>query len=203
MSTSRFTDASRTLWHDIQRRFIDDTGYNSWADTNHLIVLYPQTLSSSFVPFNPQACGIWWSYVNHEDSYVTKSGAQIRAIKAMLDALTAHATPCPRHRGVDGCSTGRARGCRHLGHRRGHGLEPCRGSDGSTASRAPTVMSPFAAIGDVVGPSFGDSGLKPHSAYRWRVSAVVNGVEGPVSIEATASTLSTPAPCDTRHLPDR
>ena len=56
---------------------------------------------------------------------------------------------------------------------------------------------PFAAIGDIAGPSFGDSGLKPHSAYRWRVSAVVNGVEGPVSIEAAASTLPTPAPCDT------
>ena len=31
----------------------------------------------------------------------------------------------------------------------------------------------------------------------WRVAAVINGAEGPVSIEATASTLSTPAPCDT------
>src|SRR5882757_3052640 len=78
---------------DIGRRFIDDTGYNAWADTNHLIVLYPQTASSSFAPFNPQACWDWWSYVNHQDSYVTKSGPQIKTIKAMLDALTARATP--------------------------------------------------------------------------------------------------------------
>ena len=35
---------------DIGQRFIDDTGYNAWADTNRLIVLYPQTRSSSFVP---------------------------------------------------------------------------------------------------------------------------------------------------------
>jgi poly(3-hydroxybutyrate) depolymerase len=53
---------------------------------------------------------------------------------------------------------------------------------------------PFAAIGDA-GPSFG-GGLKPHAVYRWRVAAVVSGVEGPVSIEATAGTRSTPAPCD-------
>ena len=45
------------------------------------------------LPFNPQACWDWWSYVNHEDSYVTKSGPQIRTIKAMLDALTARAVP--------------------------------------------------------------------------------------------------------------
>src|SRR5207302_1547873 len=70
---------------DIQRKFIDDTGYNAWADTNHLIVLYPQTAPSPFLPQNPQACWDWWSYVNHEDNYVTRSGAQIKAIKAMLD----------------------------------------------------------------------------------------------------------------------
>jgi hypothetical protein len=55
---------------------------------------------------------------------------------------------------------------------------------------------PFAAIFDVAGSSFGDSGLKPHAVYRWRVATVINGAEGPVSIEATASTRSTPAPCD-------
>jgi hypothetical protein len=35
---------------DIGRRFVDDTGYNSWADTNHFIILYPQTKSSLFLP---------------------------------------------------------------------------------------------------------------------------------------------------------
>jgi hypothetical protein len=55
----------------------------------------------------------------------------------------------------------------------------------------------FTAVSDVAGLSFGDSGLKPNSAYRWRVAAVISGVEGPASIEAAASTRSTPAPCDT------
>src|ERR1700716_2056477 len=48
----------------------------------------------------------------------------------------------------------------------------------------PDAEGPFAAISDVVGPSFGDSGLKPHAVYRWRVAAIINGVEGPVSVEA-------------------
>ena len=70
--------------------------------------------------------------------------------------------------------------------------------DGATTYRISRADAdgPFAVISDVVGPSFGDSGLKANTAYRWRVSAVVGGVEGPVSIEAKASTLSTPAPCD-------
>ena len=180
---------------DIERRFVDDTGYNAWADTNHLIVLYPQTTTSSFAPFNPQACWDWWSYVNHEDSYVTKSGVQIRAIKAMLDALTARATPAPASAAptdaaptalavVDTTDTGADLVWSPIGQATFYRISRADG-DG-----------PFAAIGDVVGPSFGDSGLKPHAVYRWRVSAVVNGVEGPVSTEATASTRSTPAPCD-------
>jgi poly(3-hydroxybutyrate) depolymerase len=56
-------------------------------------VLYPQTTSNWYLPFNPQACWDWWSYVDQRDDYVTKSGSQIRTIKAMLHALTARAAP--------------------------------------------------------------------------------------------------------------
>jgi poly(3-hydroxybutyrate) depolymerase len=53
----------------------------------------------------------------------------------------------------------------------------------------------FTAVADVAGPSFADSGLTPASAYRWRVSALVKGVEGPAS-ETSATTRAAPAPCD-------
>jgi poly(3-hydroxybutyrate) depolymerase len=180
---------------DIDRKFIDDTGYNSWADTNHLIVLYPQTVTSSFAPFNPQACWDWWSYVNHEDSYVTKSGVQIRAIKAMLDALTAGAAPAT----APAVSPDAAPAALVVVDTSDTGADivwnPVTGATVYRVWRA-DADGPFAAISDIAGPSFGDSGLKPHAVYRWRVAAVINGVEGPVSVEATASTLSTPAPCD-------
>ncbi len=180
---------------DIERRFVDDTGYNAWADTNHLIVLYPQTRSSPLVPYNPAACWDWWGYVNHEDGYVTKSGLQIRAIKAMLDALTAKAAPVtpavapgnaapPALAVVDTSDTSAD-----------IVWKPVNGATVYRISRAESD-GPFAAISDIAGPSFGDSGLKASTAYRWRVAAIVNGLEGPVSIEATASTRAKPAPCD-------
>jgi poly(3-hydroxybutyrate) depolymerase len=177
---------------DIDRYFIDDTGYNAWADTNRLIVLYPQTMSSS-LPFNPQACWDWWSYIDHQDSYVTKSGSQIKTIKAMLDALTAQAAPAPAAAPVvapttltviDTSDTGA-----DLAWARQEGQIAYRvwraGADGQ-----------FAAVGTAAGPGFADTGLTPRSAYRWRVAPVVDGVEGAPSNEAAATTRATPAPCD-------
>ena len=108
---------------EIDRRFVDDTGYNAWADTNRLIVLYPQTMPSSLLPFNPQACWDWWSYVDHRDSYVTKAGPQIRTIKAMLDALTARAVPAPAPAAAPGRGAD-ADGDRHLGYRCGSRMDP-------------------------------------------------------------------------------
>jgi poly(3-hydroxybutyrate) depolymerase len=178
---------------DIGRHFVDNTGYNAWADTNHLIVLYPQTVASSFLPFNPQACWDWWSYHDHQDSYVTKSGAQIRTIKAMLDALTAHAVPAttvaaasavaPTLTVIDTSDTGA-------------GLAWAR-QEGQIAYRVSRAGADgqFSVVGTAAGFSFADAGLTPRSAYRWRVSAVVNGVEGPASNEAAATTRATPAPC--------
>jgi poly(3-hydroxybutyrate) depolymerase len=175
----------------IGRRYVDDAGYNAWADSNRLIVLYPQTKASSFAPFNPQACWDWWSYVNHSDNYVTKAGAQIRTIKAMLDALTAGATPAavPAHAGapnpltvIDTSDTSA-----------GLAWTPQAGS-AYRVFRA-GADGPFTVVADVAGPSFADSGLTPRTAYRWRVSAIVNGAEGPTSNEAPATTRAVPAPC--------
>lgn len=180
---------------NIGRSFIDHTGYNAWADTNALIVLYPQTEASPFLPFNPEACWDWWSYVDHADSYVTKSGAQIATLKAMLDVLTAGATPrtpaaasaatVPTALSVfDTSDTAAA-----LAWAAQEGVAAYRvwraGADG-----------PFAAVGDVTGPSFGDAGLAPQTTYRWRVTAIVGGVEGPPSSETAAITRATPTRCD-------
>ena len=182
---------------DIERKYVDDTGYNAWADTNHLIVLYPQTKSSPFAPFNPQACWDWWSYVDHQDSYVTKSGAQIRAIKAMLDALTAHASP-PRAATAPAPAMAPATLTVIDASDTGADLV-WTPQDGVTAYRVSRAGADgqFAAVGDVAGPSFGDSGLTPQSTYRWHVAAMTGSVAGPVSTDVVATTHATPAPCDT------
>ncbi len=112
---------------EIERHFVDDTGYNAWADTNRLIVLYPQAAVSWYLPYNPLACWDSWGYADQNDSYVTKSGAQVRTIKAMLDALTARAAPAGTSGSGGGCGARRAGGRRHLGHRRGSGVDAARG----------------------------------------------------------------------------
>jgi len=48
----------------------------------------------------------------------------------------------------------------------------------------------------VAGASFADSGLTPQTAYRWRISAVANGIEDTPFIEAAAVTRAAPPPCE-------
>jgi len=177
----------------VGHSFVEDTGYNAWADTNHLIVLYPQTQSS---PSNPQACWDWWSYVDHSDDYVTKSGPQIVAIKAMLDALTAGATPAIP---AAAPSTAAPAGLAVIDTSDTSADLAWTPSAGATTYRIQraTADGAFTAVGDVVGFSFGDSGLKPQTSYRWHVSAVVSGVEGAPSTDIQATTRAAPAPCDT------
>jgi hypothetical protein len=76
----------------IGDQFYKRAGYNRWADNNSLIVVYPQTIARlgwSFKTFsyvwNPNACWDWWGYDGPD--YYKKSGAQMSAIKKMLERL--------------------------------------------------------------------------------------------------------------------
>lgn len=64
--------------------FIRHAGYNNWADTNHLIILYPQTVTTSG---NPNACWDWFDFDRDDPGYATKSGRQIAAVKGMVDRI--------------------------------------------------------------------------------------------------------------------
>jgi poly(3-hydroxybutyrate) depolymerase len=68
-------------------RFAREAGYNRWAESNRLIVLYPQAVASRFPTYNPRGCWDWWGYTGRE--YATREGAQIRAVSAMLERLSA------------------------------------------------------------------------------------------------------------------
>jgi poly(3-hydroxybutyrate) depolymerase len=69
---------------EVGDRFAREAGYNRWAESNALIVLYPQVKSGWL---NPRACWDWWGYTG--SAYHTKDGAQIRAVRAMLEQLSA------------------------------------------------------------------------------------------------------------------
>jgi poly(3-hydroxybutyrate) depolymerase len=61
--------------------YIDNAGINEWADTNNIIVLYPQTIATN--GSNPEGCWDWWGYLNDPD-YAQKSGPQMQALSAMV-----------------------------------------------------------------------------------------------------------------------
>jgi poly(3-hydroxybutyrate) depolymerase len=70
--------------------FYTQSGYNGWAQTNGLVILYPQTRASrpALLPgsgSNPKGCWDWWGYSG--DDYHRKSGAQIRAVADMVNHL--------------------------------------------------------------------------------------------------------------------
>jgi len=65
--------------------FAAGAGYNEWAESNNLLVLYPQVASSKIAPLNPLGCWDWWGYTGED--YATKTGVQVAAIKATLDSL--------------------------------------------------------------------------------------------------------------------
>ncbi|HXW25675.1 MAG TPA: polyhydroxybutyrate depolymerase [Xanthobacteraceae bacterium] len=185
--------------NDVGRQLVDRVGYNEWADTNRIIVIYPQTRARPLPlpgqPLNPMACWDWWGYVNNDDDYITKSGRQITAIKRMLDALTAKyrkqpATPPAAATAPAGVAvidtTDRAAAL---------AWRAVPGADAYRVWRAGPGAG-FEPVGSVAGPSFADAGLAPQSAYRWHVTAVVAGVEGPASTDVSATTKPTPPACE-------
>ena len=69
----------------VGERFVREAGYNRWADTNRLIVLYPQTIARIWWLYNPRACWDWWGYTGQ--NYATKDAPQMRAVLAMVERL--------------------------------------------------------------------------------------------------------------------
>jgi hypothetical protein len=74
----------------IGNRWVTEAGINEWADTNKLVVVYPDTIASSAPgPTNPNACFDWWGYSNQYDpNYALKSGLQMSVLYAMVQRVT-------------------------------------------------------------------------------------------------------------------
>eukprot|EP01102_Stenamoeba_stenopodia_P010407 TRINITY_DN3131_c0_g1_i1.p1 TRINITY_DN3131_c0_g1~~TRINITY_DN3131_c0_g1_i1.p1 ORF type:complete len:341 (+),score=58.22 TRINITY_DN3131_c0_g1_i1:118-1140(+) len=78
-----FHGCEQTL-SDIGDTFYTRIGMNEWAESNNIILLYPQAKRSD-VPFNPKGCWDWWGYTG--DDYATKLGPQVATVKSMLDQI--------------------------------------------------------------------------------------------------------------------
>lgn len=60
-----------------------EAGFAAWADTNNLIVLYPQVAAGAAT--NPEGCWDWWGYTGRD--YLTREAPQIKAVHRMLERL--------------------------------------------------------------------------------------------------------------------
>jgi poly(3-hydroxybutyrate) depolymerase len=74
----------------IGNRWVTEAGINEWADTNDLVVLYPDTIATTApAPTNPNACFDWWGYSNQVDpNYAIKSGLQMSVLYSMVQRAT-------------------------------------------------------------------------------------------------------------------
>lgn len=62
--------------------FIRETGYPEIADSNRLVILFPQISANTY---NPEGCWDWWGYTGLD--YLGKDAPQIAALWAMVQRL--------------------------------------------------------------------------------------------------------------------
>ncbi|HVZ08240.1 plasmid partitioning protein [Rhodopila sp.] len=178
--------------------FVRHAGYNEWADTNHIVVLYPQTTpSNGIAPFfgitNPDGCWDWWGYLDPDPTttprFLTKTGPQIAAFKRMIDRLTSAAKPPERATApaaqtlvaTDASDTAIALAWTRVPDAQAY--EVFRSAPGDAA----TVN-----IATVTGLSFGDSGLKPASTYSYQIRPVLSFGPGPLTSPVMQRTRTSP-----------
>lgn len=80
------------------RRFADGAGYQRWAESNRIVLVFPQVKARAGVPgapgHNPQGCWDFWGYTHATGAldgalgpYLRRQAPQLQAVKAMVDAL--------------------------------------------------------------------------------------------------------------------
>jgi len=72
--------------------FIRRSGFLEAAEANRVVLLFPQ-VEPSFQPLNPNGCWDWWGYEGED--YATRSGVQMRAVRAMIGDLLGGAHEAP------------------------------------------------------------------------------------------------------------
>jgi hypothetical protein len=188
---------------DIGEDFVRHAGYNEWADTNRIIVLYPQIKAVGVTQFgmtNPQSCWDWWGYLDADPTqsptWLLKTGKQIGVIKAMIDRISsgAVAPPAAVVATLKPPATVIAADASDSAIDLAWTVVP--GATSYDVFRAATTDTAFSRIGTVVGPSFGDAGLQPATIYRYRVRAASSGATSEFSAVVEQQTRHKVPPCD-------
>jgi MYXO-CTERM domain-containing protein len=157
----------------IGQKFVQQSGLNEWADTNGIIVLYPQTTTSLS---NSEGCWDWWGYTN--SSYDVKNGVQMTAIMGMVDKIvsghTGGAPAAPTHLAVTGTTSSSV----------SLSWSPSAGATSYTLYRNSLSTASGAAT------SFTDTGLVPSTTYMYQVTASNGSGESAKSSPVQVTTLA-------------
>ena len=180
----------------IGDKYIKNTGYTRWADTNSIIVLFPQTVvdntsrqtSASGSLANPNACWDWVGW--YGTNFARKAGPQMAAIKAMVDQVSSGtgggggSLPAPTGVVTSGATTSSMV----------IGWGAVTGAASYNVFRNGNKVN---ATG-VTGTSYTDTGLAAGTTYSWTVAAVdAGGVQGALSTAASGTTTGSPPPVAT------
>jgi hypothetical protein len=156
--------------------YVKDAGYNAWADTNNIVVLYPQAFNG---PRNPLGCWDWWGY--DDPNYAIKTGNQMKAVKAMVDRLTSGASHLTAPSGLK--VTDRKDTSISLS------WDGVSGAAGYNVYRGPAKAN----VHLVTETAYTDAPLSSGTEYRYTVKATnTSGAEGPTSAELVAKTSGLP-----------
>ncbi|ROZ75730.1 PHB depolymerase family esterase [Ramlibacter sp. WS9] len=164
--------------NDVQQQYVKNTGYNRWADTNNIVMLYPQTSVAA-----TNSCWDWWGY--DSANYSKKSGPQMAAIKAMVDQVSSGSPvstlPAPTGVATSGATTTTMN----------IGWNSVTGAASYNVYRAGTKVNAV----PVIATSYQDTGLAAGTTYAWTVKAVDgSGAEGAASAAASGTTTGAPPP---------
>lgn len=166
---------------DVQQQYVRNTGYNRWADSNNIVMLYPQTSTAA-----TNSCFDWWGYDNA--NYAKKSGPQMVAIKAMVDQISSGGTTNPPTNPALPAPTGvNTSGATASSMVVGWGAVSGAASYNVYRNANKVNALPVNAT------SYSDTGLAASTTYSWTVRAAdANGAEGAASAAASGTTLAAP-----------
>jgi poly(3-hydroxybutyrate) depolymerase len=170
----------------VQQQYVRNTGYNRWADSNNIVMLYPQTSTAA-----TNSCWDWWGYDNA--NYAKKSGPQMAAIKAMVDQLSAGGTTTPPVTPTLAAPTGVMTSNANTSSMQ----ISWNGVVGAASYNVYRNANKTNAL-PVTATTYNDSGLSAATQYSWTVKAVdAANVESVASNAVVATTTGAPPPVAT------
>lgn len=88
-----FHGCSQTIG-DIGLDYVKNTGFLGLAESNNIIMLFPQVEKNHIYPYNPQGCWDWWGYSEEVPmpvsfTFPTNEGVQMKPIYRMIKDIQA------------------------------------------------------------------------------------------------------------------